>query len=157
MNPGADPLEIHEAVMRAVLENIGREQLVLKGGTALILGYGVRRTTRDLDIDVSRRLKNLRSSRSMLQPAAVPNFWPMISIDSVYSGASHGRCGFEFAEDEDAQPNHHRHVDRRAELRASGCRYGCRSAVVPRHLRAALMRNAVSFKKPVEEQGAPQR
>lgn len=45
--------------MRAVLDKIGREHLVLKGGTALMFGYGIARSSRDLDFDATRPVRDI--------------------------------------------------------------------------------------------------
>jgi predicted nucleotidyltransferase component of viral defense system len=57
MNEGAE--KTHLAVMRAVLDTVGREHLLLKGGTALMFGYGIDRTSRDLDFDSDRPVRNI--------------------------------------------------------------------------------------------------
>ena len=49
----------HLVVMRAVLDKIGREDLLLKGGTALMFGYGIQRVSRDLDFDARRPIRDI--------------------------------------------------------------------------------------------------
>jgi len=51
---------IHEQLMRSVLKGIGDTPLVLKGGTALLLAYGLDRFSEDLDFDAPHKL-NLES------------------------------------------------------------------------------------------------
>lgn len=46
----------HERLMRAVLNNLVETPLVLKGGTALYLGYGLNRFSEDLDFDSDKKL-----------------------------------------------------------------------------------------------------
>ncbi len=59
MDSDADDSDVHQAVMRAVLAKIGHDNLVLKGGAALIFGYGVKRHTNDLDFDAERPTRDL--------------------------------------------------------------------------------------------------
>lgn len=55
------PLDvIHERLMRSVLKGIDDTPLVLKGGTALLLAYGLDRFSEDLDFDAPHKL-NLES------------------------------------------------------------------------------------------------
>lgn len=51
---------VHEQLMRAVLNGIDDTPLVLKGGTALLLAYGLDRFSEDLDFDAPHKL-NLES------------------------------------------------------------------------------------------------
>ncbi len=39
----------HEKLMRAIVKNLADTPMVLKGGTALYLGYGLNRFSEDLD------------------------------------------------------------------------------------------------------------
>src|SRR3990167_1204869 len=52
--------EAHERLMRSILKGIGDTPLVLKGGTALLLAYGLSRFSEDLDFDAPHKL-NLES------------------------------------------------------------------------------------------------
>lgn len=55
------PLDaVHERLMRSILEGIDETPLVLKGGTALLLVYGLDRFSEDLDFDAPHKL-NLES------------------------------------------------------------------------------------------------
>lgn len=46
----------HERLMRNILSQLTETPLVLKGGTALYLGYGLNRFSEDLDFDSSKKL-----------------------------------------------------------------------------------------------------
>lgn len=52
--------ELHRQFMLDILKNVSETPLVLKGGTALMLGYGLDRFSEDLDFDSSQKL-NLES------------------------------------------------------------------------------------------------
>lgn len=47
---------LHERLMRSILQGIGDTPLVLKGGTALMLAYGLDRFSEDLDFDAPHKL-----------------------------------------------------------------------------------------------------
>lgn len=49
----------HEKLMVAILQNLSDTPLVLKGGTALYLGYGLNRFSEDLDFDSNKNLNLL--------------------------------------------------------------------------------------------------
>lgn len=49
--------ENHKKLMRRILNEISDKPLVLKGGTALMLAYGLDRFSEDLDFDVSTKFK----------------------------------------------------------------------------------------------------
>lgn len=51
--------EYHEKLMVAILQNLSDTPLVLKGGTALYLGYGLNRFSEDLDFDSNKKLNLL--------------------------------------------------------------------------------------------------
>ena len=70
--------EVHERLMRAVLKGIGDTPLVLKGGTALLLAYGLDRFSEDLDFDAPHKL-NLESRIRR----SVPHGITVDSIDAV--------------------------------------------------------------------------
>lgn len=70
--------EVHERLMRAVLKGIGDTPLVLKGGTALLLAYGLDRFSEDLDFDAPHKL-NLESRIRR----SVPHGITLDSIDAV--------------------------------------------------------------------------
>ncbi|THA00098.1 nucleotidyl transferase AbiEii/AbiGii toxin family protein [Rodentibacter pneumotropicus] len=54
----------HECLMRAVLSNLVETPLVLKGGTALYLGYGLNRFSEDLDFDSDKKLNLVNKIKS---------------------------------------------------------------------------------------------
>ena len=54
----------HEKLMVSILKNLSDTPLVLKGGTALYLGYGLNRFSEDLDFDSSKKLNLLNRIRS---------------------------------------------------------------------------------------------
>lgn len=47
----------HEKLMINILKNLSDTPLVLKGGTALYLGYGLNRFSEDLDFDSVKEIK----------------------------------------------------------------------------------------------------
>lgn len=51
--------QYHEKLMVSILKKLADTPLVLKGGTALYLGYGLNRFSEDLDFDSSRKLNLL--------------------------------------------------------------------------------------------------
>ena len=61
---------MHEELMLAVLRNIADTPLVLKGGTALLLAYGLDRFSEDLDFDAPHKLNLSSRIRSHL-PAGI--------------------------------------------------------------------------------------
>lgn len=62
--------EAHERLMRSILKRIGDTPLVLKGGTALLLAYGLSRFSEDLDFDAPHKL-NLESRIRHSMPMGV--------------------------------------------------------------------------------------
>lgn len=54
----------HEKLMVNILKNLSDTSLVLKGGTALYLGYGLNRFSEDLDFDSSKKLNLLNKIKS---------------------------------------------------------------------------------------------
>ncbi|MFU2113947.1 nucleotidyl transferase AbiEii/AbiGii toxin family protein [[Pasteurella] aerogenes] len=54
----------HEKLMVNILKNLSDTPLVLKGGTALYLGYGLNRFSEDLDFDSSKKLNLLNKIKS---------------------------------------------------------------------------------------------
>lgn len=54
----------HEKLMVNILRNLSDTPLVLKGGTALYLGYGLNRFSEDLDFDSSKKLNLLNKIKS---------------------------------------------------------------------------------------------
>ncbi len=46
----------HEKLMRAIVKNLADTPMVLKGGTALYLGYGLNRFSEDLDFDCHKKI-----------------------------------------------------------------------------------------------------
>lgn len=51
--------EYHKSLMVNILKNVSDTPLVLKGGTALFLGYGLTRFSEDLDFDSAKKLNLL--------------------------------------------------------------------------------------------------
>lgn len=66
----------HIDLMSAVLNEIGRENLVLKGGTALMFAYGLDRPSEDLDFDAARKPRDIETR---IRSVAVPG----ITIDTL--------------------------------------------------------------------------
>ncbi len=58
----------HEKLMRAIVKNLADTPMVLKGGTALYLGYGLNRFSEDLDFDCCKKINLLSKVKS-----AIPN------------------------------------------------------------------------------------
>lgn len=58
----------HEKLMRAIVKNLADTPMVLKGGTALYLGYGLNRFSEDLDFDCHKKINFLGRVKS-----AIPN------------------------------------------------------------------------------------
>ncbi len=58
----------HEKLMRAIVKNLADTPMVLKGGTALYLGYGLNRFSEDLDFDCHKKINLLGRVKS-----AIPN------------------------------------------------------------------------------------
>lgn len=54
----------HERLMRGVLSQLVETPLVLKGGTALYLGYGLNRFSEDLDFDSDKKLNLISKIKS---------------------------------------------------------------------------------------------
>ncbi|WP_233119242.1 nucleotidyl transferase AbiEii/AbiGii toxin family protein [Aggregatibacter actinomycetemcomitans] len=54
----------HEKLMVSILKNLTDTPLVLKGGTALYLGYGLNRFSEDLDFDSSKKLNLLNKIKA---------------------------------------------------------------------------------------------
>ncbi|MGN8462809.1 nucleotidyl transferase AbiEii/AbiGii toxin family protein [Helicobacter pylori] len=54
--------------MRAIVKNLADTPMVLKGGTALYLGYGLNRFSEDLDFDCHKKINLLGRVKS-----AIPN------------------------------------------------------------------------------------
>lgn len=71
--------EKHLELMKAILKSIKDKPLALKGGTALMLGYGLDRFSEDIDLDVTTARKgrgtiNLTSTLKNLDPNLNINF-----------------------------------------------------------------------------------
>ncbi len=62
--------EAHERLMRSILKGVGDTPLVLKGGTALLLAYGLSRFSEDLDFDAPHKL-NLESRIQRSVPTGI--------------------------------------------------------------------------------------
>jgi predicted nucleotidyltransferase component of viral defense system len=59
----------HEQLMKSILKGIDDTPLVLKGGTALLLAYGLDRFSEDLDFDAPHKLNlNYQICAQVLQP-----------------------------------------------------------------------------------------
>ncbi|EFX92496.1 hypothetical protein HMPREF0027_0445 [Actinobacillus ureae ATCC 25976] len=54
----------HEKLMVNILKNLSDTPLVLKGGTALYLGYGLNRFSEDLDFDSGKKLNLLNKIKA---------------------------------------------------------------------------------------------
>ncbi|MFP6111712.1 nucleotidyl transferase AbiEii/AbiGii toxin family protein [Helicobacter pylori] len=54
----------HEKLMRAIVKNLADTPMVLKGGTALYLGYGLNRFSEDLDFDCCKKI-NLKEEQTL--------------------------------------------------------------------------------------------
>jgi predicted nucleotidyltransferase component of viral defense system len=67
---------IHVAFMRLLVKNFRSLPLVLKGGTALLLGYGLPRFSEDLDFDSEKRI----SLESIIQKTAP---WAGVKINDI--------------------------------------------------------------------------
>lgn len=50
--------KFHEKLMESILKNLSDTPLVLKGGSALYLGYGLNRFSEDLDFDSLKKLNH---------------------------------------------------------------------------------------------------
>jgi len=61
--------QAHVAIMQAVLQVIQETPLVLKGGTALLLCYGLDRFSEDLDFDAPKKLNLESRIEHALRPA----------------------------------------------------------------------------------------
>lgn len=55
----------HEKLMVSILKNLTDTPLVLKGGTALYLGYGLNRFSEDLDFDSSKKTEFTQQNQSV--------------------------------------------------------------------------------------------
>ena len=62
--------KIHEKFMISILKNLCDTPLVLKGGTALYLGYGLNRFSEDLDFDSSKKI-NLLNKIKLSAPSGI--------------------------------------------------------------------------------------
>ncbi|WRA80664.1 nucleotidyl transferase AbiEii/AbiGii toxin family protein [Helicobacter pylori] len=56
----------HEKLMRAIVKNLADTPMVLKGGTALYLGYGLNRFSEDLDFDCHKKINLLGRVKSAI-------------------------------------------------------------------------------------------
>lgn len=76
--------EAHKQLMESVLKGLAETPLVLKGGTGLLLGYGLDRFSEDLDFDSSRKM-NLESKirRSMPQDFQLHQIHTLKNTDTV--------------------------------------------------------------------------
>lgn len=59
---------LHEALMVSILRKCTDTPLVLKGGTALYLGYGLSRFSEDLDFDSSKNINLMNKIRDVFVP-----------------------------------------------------------------------------------------
>lgn len=60
--------KFHEKLMESILKNLSDTPLVLKGGSALYLGYGLNRFSEDLDFDSLKKLNLLNKIKSSAPP-----------------------------------------------------------------------------------------
>jgi len=63
--------KFHEKLMESILKNLSDTPLVLKGGSALYLGYGLNRFSEDLDFDSLKKLNLLNKIKSSAPPDIV--------------------------------------------------------------------------------------
>lgn len=63
--------KFHEKLMESILKNLSDTPLVLKGGSALYLGYGLNRFSEDLDFDSLKKLNLLNKIKSSTPPDIV--------------------------------------------------------------------------------------
>lgn len=87
--------ELKARVMRAVIDAVGRDNLVVKGGAALVFGYGINRYTKDLDFDVSRPVRDLEKK---LERIDIPNV-VITSIDVLKNTDTTKRYRFNYVAD----------------------------------------------------------
>ncbi|GAA7835319.1 hypothetical protein HpCOL20_15160 [Helicobacter pylori] len=63
----------HERLMRAIVKNLADTPMVLKGGTALYLGYGLNRFSEDLDFDCHKKINLLSKVKSAIPSDIILN------------------------------------------------------------------------------------
>ncbi|EQD95357.1 nucleotidyl transferase AbiEii/AbiGii toxin family protein [Helicobacter pylori] len=63
----------HERLMRAIVKNLADTPMVLKGGTALYLGYGLNRFSEDLDFDCHKKINLLSKVKSAIPSGIILN------------------------------------------------------------------------------------
>lgn len=63
--------KFHEKLMESILKNLSDTPLVLKGGSALYLGYGLNRFSEDLDFDSLKKLNLINKIKSSVPPDIV--------------------------------------------------------------------------------------
>ncbi|WP_208350157.1 nucleotidyl transferase AbiEii/AbiGii toxin family protein [Helicobacter pylori] len=63
----------HEKLMRAIVKNLADTPMVLKGGTALYLGYGLNRFSEDLDFDCYKKINLLGRVKSTIPNGIILN------------------------------------------------------------------------------------
>lgn len=76
--PNQTPEESHQYLMRSILSGLSDTPLTLKGGSALIFGYGLNRTSEDLDFDSGVKL-NLQHKIE----ASIPNGYQINDLRAV--------------------------------------------------------------------------
>ncbi|OOQ29671.1 nucleotidyl transferase AbiEii/AbiGii toxin family protein [Helicobacter pylori] len=82
----------HERLMRAIVKNLADTPMVLKGGTALYLGYGLNRFSEDLDFDCHKKINLLGRVKS-----AIPNSIILNDIHIKKDTGSVGRYMVRYA------------------------------------------------------------
>ncbi len=63
----------HEKLMRAIVKNLVDTPMVLKGGTALYLGYGLNRFSENLDFDCCKKINLLSKVKSTIPNGIILN------------------------------------------------------------------------------------
>lgn len=63
----------HEKLMRAIVKNLVDTPMVLKGGTALYLGYGLNRFSEDLDFDCHKKINLLSKVKNAIPSGIILN------------------------------------------------------------------------------------
>ncbi|GAA7059861.1 hypothetical protein HpCHN102_00750 [Helicobacter pylori] len=63
----------HEKLMRVIVKNLVDTPMVLKGGTALYLGYGLNRFSENLDFDCCKKINLLSKVKSTIPNGIILN------------------------------------------------------------------------------------
>jgi predicted nucleotidyltransferase component of viral defense system len=86
--------EHHKAVMRAVIASISDSDLLLKGGTALMFGYGIDRFSDDIDFDANRPIRDIEKKISRAQ---ISNDIKIVRVDTLKDTNTVGRYRVQYA------------------------------------------------------------